>query len=114
MTTIGLSLIGGFGFVPMIEIYSKRQFRKFSLDTKVIMIMTSLLIGIGTLLLMVTEHFSLSDALFYSISACTAGITMLPISNFSSASLLILMILMFIGTSPGSTGGGIKTTTFLR
>ena len=110
--TIGLSLIGGFGFVPMIEIYSKRQFRKFSLDTKVIMIMTSLLIGIGTLLLMVTEHFSLSDALFYSISACTAGITMLPISNFSSASLLILMILMFIGTSPGSTGGGIKTTTF--
>ena len=112
VTTIGLSLIGGFGFVPMIEIYSKRQFRKFSLDTKVIMIMTSLLIGIGTLLLMVTEHFSLSDALFYSISACTAGITMLPISNFSSASLLILMILMFIGTSPGSTGGGIKTTTF--
>ncbi len=112
VTTIGLSLIGGFGFVPMIEIYSKRQFRKFSLDTKIIMIMTSLLIGIGTLLLMVTEHFSLSDALFYSISACTAGITMLPISNFSSASLLILMILMFIGTSPGSTGGGIKTTTF--
>lgn len=112
VTTIGLSLIGGFGFVPMIEIYSKRQFRKFSLDTKVIMIMTSLLIGIGTLLLMVTEHFSLSDALFYSISACTAGITMLPIRNFSSASLLILMILMFIGTSPGSTGGGIKTTTF--
>lgn len=112
VTTIGLSLIGGFGFVLMIEIYSKRQFRKFSLDTKVIMIMTSLLIGIGTLLLMVTEHFSLSDALFYSISACTAGITMLPISNFSSASLLILMILMFIGTSPGSTGGGIKTTTF--
>lgn len=112
VTTIGLSLIGGFGFVPMIEIYSKRQFRKFSLDTKVIMIMTSLLIGIGTLLLMVTEHFSLSDALFYSISACTAGITMLSISNFSSASLLILMILMFIGTSPGSTGGGIKTTTF--
>lgn len=112
VTTIGLSLIGGFGFVPMIEIYSKRQFRKFSLDTKVIIIMTSLLIGIGTLLLMVTEHFSLSDALFYSISACTAGITMLPISNFSSASLLILMILMFIGTSPGSTGGGIKTTTF--
>lgn len=112
VTTIGLSLIGGFGFVPMIEIYSKRQFSKFSLDTKVIMIMTSLLIGIGTLLLMVTEHFSLSDALFYSISACTAGITMLPISNFSSASLLILMILMFIGTSPGSTGGGIKTTTF--
>ena len=112
VTTIGLSLIGGFGFVPMIEIYSKRQFRKFSLDTKVIMIMTSLLIGIGTLLLMVTEHFSLSDALFYSISACTAGITMLPISNFSSASLLILIDLNVYRNFTGSTGGGIKTTTF--
>ena len=112
VTTISLSLIGGFGFLPMIEIYSKRQFKKFSLDTKVIILMTSLLLIVGTFLLMITEQFHLLDAFFYSVSACTAGITTIPLDQFSSASLLLLMILMFIGSSPGSTGGGIKTTTF--
>lgn len=112
VTTISLSLIGGFGFVPIIEIYSKRQFKRFSLDTKVIILMTSLLLIVGSFLLMITEHFNLLDAFFYSVSACTAGITTLPLNQFSSASLLLLMIMMFIGSSPGSTGGGIKTTTF--
>ncbi len=112
ITTSGLSLIGGLGFVAIVEIYKKRQFKKFSIDTKIIIVMTSTLLAIGTLLLKITEGFTLFDALFYSISACTAGVTMIPISDFSQAGLLILMVLMFIGTSPGSTGGGIKTTTF--
>jgi trk system potassium uptake protein TrkH len=50
-------------------------------------------------------------AFFFSTSARTAGFSTYPVGNFTNAGLFILIILMFIGASPGSTGGGIKTTT---
>ena len=51
-------------------------------------------------------------AFFHSVSARTAGFSTYPIGSFSNAGLFILCILMFVGASPGSTGGGIKTSTF--
>jgi trk system potassium uptake protein TrkH len=73
---------------------------------------TAALLIVGTILLWGSNDISLMGAFFYSTSARTAGFATYNIGNFSNAGLLVLMALMFIGASPGSTGGGIKTTTF--
>ena len=67
---------------------------------------------IGPLLLKATEEISWLGAFFHSVSARTAGFSTYSIGSFTNAGLFVLIILMFIGASPGSTGGGIKTTTF--
>ena len=112
LTTVILTLMGGFGFIAISEIYEKHQYRKLSMNTKIIIVMTISLSIIGTFLLKITEGFSWLDALFFSVSARTSGFSTVPIASFSQAGLLILMVLMLIGSSPGSTGGGIKVTTF--
>ena len=58
-----------------------------------------------------TEKISWLGAFIFTTSARTAGVSTYPLSNFTNAGLFVLIILMFIGASPGSTGGGIKTTT---
>ena len=63
---------------------------------------------IGTLLLKATEEISWLGAFFHSVSARTAGFSTYSIGSFTNAGLFVLIILMFIGASPGSTGGGIK------
>lgn len=112
LTTIGLIFSGGFGFVSLSEIYQKRNYKKLSMNTKIIIVMSIYLLAIGAVLLKITEGFSWMDALFFSTSARTAGFTTIEIGTFSQTGLLIIMVLMFIGASPGSTGGGIKITTF--
>ncbi len=112
LTTAGLIIAGGFGFVTISEIIKKRQYKKFSMNTKIVLLMTISLLIIGTLLLKMTEGISWMDAFFFSTSARTAGFSTISVGDFSQTGLLILMVLMFIGASPGSTGGGIKTTTF--
>lgn len=71
-----------------------------------------LLVG-GAVLLQLTDHMGWLAALFQSMTARTAGFSSVDLGSMSNAGLLVIMILMFIGASPGSTGGGIKTTTFL-
>ncbi len=70
------------------------------------------LIIAGTLLLKATEDISWLGAFFQSVSARTAGFSTYAIGDFTNAGLFVLCVLMFIGASPGSTGGGIKTSTF--
>ncbi|MDF2907512.1 MAG: H(+)-transporting two-sector ATPase [Herbinix sp.] len=111
LTTCGLIIFGGLGFVVIKEVIYKHSFKKLSLHSKVVITMSALLLIIGTVLLKITEDISWLGAFFFSTSARTAGFSTYPIGNFSSAGLFIIMILMFIGASPGSTGGGIKTTT---
>lgn len=111
LTTCGLIIFGGLGFVVIKEIIHKHSFKKFSLHTKVVITMTVSLLFIGTLLLKATENISWLGAFFFSTSARTAGFSTYPVGNFTNAGLFVLIILMFIGASPGSTGGGIKTTT---
>jgi trk system potassium uptake protein TrkH len=111
LTTCGLIIFGGLGFVVIKEILHKHSFKKFSLHTKVVITMTVLLLAIGTVLLKLTEDVSWLGAFFFSTSARTAGFSTYPVGNFTNAGLFIIIILMFIGASPGSTGGGIKTTT---
>lgn len=112
LTTAGLIIAGGFGFVTISEILRKQHYKKYSMNTKVVILMTISLLIIGTLLLKLTEGFGWMDSFFFSTSARTAGFSTISVGDFSQTGLLILMVLMFIGASPGSTGGGIKTTTF--
>ena len=114
LITCALIILGGTGFFVITEICRKRCFRKFSLHTKVVVIMTAILLAVGTLLIKLTEGDGISwlGAFFASVTARTAGFVTYSFGDFSRAGLLVMMVLMFIGASPGSTGGGMKTTTF--
>lgn len=114
ITTSFLIIAGGFGFFVMVDLFQKRSFRKYSLHTKVVVTMTLILLLGGTVLIKLAEGGEITwlQAFFASVTARTAGFSTYPNSAFSTAGAVIMMVLMFIGASPGSTGGGMKTTTF--
>ena len=113
LVTCGLIFFGGIGFLVIREAIEKRfRWKKFSMHSKIVISTSAVLIIIGTLLVKLTENVSWLGALFFSVSARTAGFSTYSLSTFSNAGLLIITVLMFIGASPGSTGGGIKTSTF--
>ncbi len=110
--TSGLIILGGLGFFVISDVVKKRSIRKWSLHTKVVLLMTFTLIVGGTLLLKNTEDdISWLGAFFTSVSTRTAGFSTYGIGDFSNGGLLVMMVLMFIGAAPGSTGGGIKVTS---
>lgn len=116
LPVVALLVFGGLGFTTLIEIgrnlrhhHGKR--RRFSLHARVVFLMSLVLWGGGTLLLSITEVGDLRHAFFMSASARTAGFDTTPVGQMSGGSILVLIFLMFVGASPGSTGGGIKTTT---
>ncbi len=113
LTTCGLIIFGGIGFLVIREVIDKKfRWKKLSMHSKVVISMSAALIIIGMLLIKLTEEVSWMGAFFHSVSARTAGFSTYSLGGFSSAGLLVLCLLMFIGASPGSTGGGIKTSTF--
>ena len=113
LVTCALIIFGGIGFLVMVDVVKCRfRFRKFTLHTKVVLTTTGVLLVSGTVLLQITDHVGWMAAFFHSVSARTAGFSTISIGDLSDAGLFVLIILMFIGASPGSTGGGIKTTTF--
>ncbi len=112
LITCGLIIFGGLGFLVILDILKKRSFKKLALHSKVVITTSIVLIAAGTLLLKGTENISWLGAFFHSVSARTAGFSTYPIGSFSNAGLFVLCVLMFVGASPGSTGGGIKTSTF--
>ncbi len=113
LITAALVILGGIGFLVIQEIrrYGLR-WKKYSMHTKVVLTVSLILTLAGTLLIKLTEKSeSWLGAFFHSVSTRTAGFSTTDIGSYSTAGLLILSVLMFIGASPGSTGGGIKTTT---
>ena len=126
-----LIITGGLGWRVTSDLATQgfrrgRGRRRLSLHSRLVLRTSFLLIGFGTLGLAMTEwlnkggvfvEMSWSErwmtALFESVTARTAGFTTVPLSleNITESGLLLLMTLMFIGASPGGTGGGIKTTT---
>ncbi len=113
LVTSGLIFFGGIGFLVIKEIIDKRfRWKRLSMHTRVVISVSVALIVAGTLLLKLTEDISWLGAFFYSVSARTAGFSTYNLAEFTNAGLLVLIVLMFIGASPGSTGGGIKTSTF--
>ena len=113
LITCALIFFGGIGFLVIREMWTyKLHWKKYSMHAKVVLSVSTVLLVIGTLLLKLTENVTWLGAFFHSVSARTAGFSTYPLGTFSDAGLLVLTVLMFIGASPGSTGGGIKTSTF--
>ena len=112
LTTAGLIIFGGIGFLVILDVMKQKRFKKLTLHSKVVITSSIVLIVVGTLLLKATEDFTWLGAFFQSVSARTAGFSTYTIGEFTNAGLFVLCVLMFIGASPGSTGGGIKTSTF--
>ncbi len=122
-----LLVLGAIGFPVLIEVKEflfhrqKRQYR-FSLFTKLTTVTFFLLVLFGTWAILLIEwnrffsnktwHESLFYALFQSISSRNGGLATMDVADFSEPTLLVLSALMFIGASPSSVGGGIRTTTF--
>lgn len=114
LVTSGLIIFGGIGFLVIKEMCTKRlNFKKYSLHAKVVLLMTGVLLVVGTLLIKLTEGNQISwlGAFFASVTARTAGFATYSFSGFTQAGLMVMMMLMFVGASSGSTGGGIKTST---
>ena len=127
LTIMGLIVLGGIGFVVLGEltIWLRGIFRRprprLSLHTRVVLVTTLILIFGGALLVGLTESGGVAMAgsfadrclqsLFLSVTSRTAGFNTVDTGRLENSTLLVVIGLMFIGASSGSTGGGIKTTT---
>ncbi|MBQ6930533.1 MAG: Trk family potassium uptake protein, partial [Clostridia bacterium] len=122
LTLCALIIIGGIGYLVWQDVLEyKLRFKSYSLQSKIVLVTSiGLLLG-GWLLMLVCEfngsmaHLTpgqkILAALFQSVSARTAGFNTVPLDRLSAAGLMTMVTLMFIGGSPGSTAGGVKTTT---
>ncbi len=120
----GLIITGGIGFAVIMDICTKRRWKKLSLNSKIVLITTGLLCMAGFGFILILESFNpqtfgqfntserLWAAYFQAVVPRTAGYNTIDIGKMLAASQLFIIFLMFIGASSGSTGGGIKTNTF--
>ena len=119
-----LIIIGGLGFVVWDDLtVNKFKFKKYMLHTKIVIVMTLVLIVGGSIMFYLFERnnlmqdMSLKDTIltstFSSVTARTAGFNTIDTGSLTVASKLFNSILMFIGGSPGSTAGGVKTVTIM-
>ncbi len=114
LNTAVLAIVGGLGFIVIIDILSAKRWRKFSVHSKVVLVITPILLVSGTFLLWFSEWGKIDflNAFFMSAMSRTCGFATQNLGGWKSSSLCIINILMFIGAGPVSTGGGIKCTTF--
>lgn len=118
-----LIIIGGLGFTVWSELYSSKSLKKVSLHSKMVILMTTVLVLGGTVLMFLFENKNVNtiadmsfidkvmNSFFASVTPRTAGFNSIPTDGMTTAGQFLTIILMFIGGSPGSTAGGIKTTT---
>lgn len=115
LSTCFLILAGGLGFLIYEDVFAMRKWRKFSIQTKIVLITNGLLVVISFFLVKLLQGNSITwlQAFFYSVNLRTAGFTTFDVgSTLNTSTSIISAALMFIGGSPLSTAGGIKTTTF--
>ncbi len=115
LTTMFMIVSGGLGFVVLQEVIRQRRASRWSLHTKITLTTTLFLILIGGLLIKLTYmDLGWMEAFFTAITSRTAGFQTFDMSTLSQHpnTYIIILLLMIIGASPCSTGGGIKTTTF--
>jgi len=123
LVTATLIVVGGLGFVISLDLASKRRWRPLALETKLVVVATIALIGIGWVALLAFEWTNsdtlgslppfdrLVNGLFMAISPRSAGFASIPMSELRAETDLVLGTLMFIGGASGSTAGGIKVGT---
>ena len=124
LTVGGLIILGGIGFIVLYEIFARFRGlqKKLSIHSRVVLMTTSILLAAGALLFYLFEmdHIlqgtsvktQILTSFFQSVVPRTAGFNTVDIGQLTNATILVMIILMFVGASPGSTGGGIKTTSF--
>lgn len=124
--TIGLLIIiGGIGFIVIHDLADYRRTKKLTLHTRIVLIATAILILLGMLMTMLFEWNNpatlaalpttaqkLGASWFHSVSSRTAGFNSISMNGLHDVTKILTSVLMFIGAAPGSTGGGIKCTTF--
>lgn len=120
-----LIIFGGMGFIVWTDLINFRKTKKLMLQSKIVLSTTAGLIIIGTLLMLICEWNNpntlgdmefmgkLRNSFFQSVTFRTAGFASIDITGMHSITKLVGIFLMFIGVAPGSTGGGIKITTFM-
>ncbi len=123
LVVAGMIIFGGLGFVVIREIIFSGSSKtiQLSLHSRICLVTTAVLLIGGTVLFYLAESknmveqmgpgYGLANAFFQSVTSRTAGFNTVPQGSLTDISLFVTMALMFIGTCPGSTGGGIKTTT---
>lgn len=121
---MGLIVMGGIGFSVIVNVSRiiRGKTRFLTLHSKLVIVASSVLIVFGALSIFLLEHngilkgLGIKDSIlasfFTSITSRTAGFNTIDVGLLKPATLILIIMLMFIGASPGSTGGGIKTTTF--
>ncbi len=125
LAPIGLLIVfGGLGYAIVGDALAKRRWRRLALETKLVLLTTSILLFGGAAAIAVFEWTNpatlgrmpepqrLLNALFESATLRTAGFSALPTGELAVATLFVVMALMFIGGASGSTSGGIKVNTF--
>ena len=125
LTVAVLIILGGLGFAVILETLRNRQgFRSLTLHTRIVLLTTLGLVLTGTVFYWLAERSNaetlagfgegekILNAFFQSVTMRTAGFNSFDLSRFRDGSKLFSSVLMMIGASPASTGGGIKTTTF--
>lgn len=124
LTLIFLIIIGGLGFIVLFDINKNNNFYKLKLQSKLVLIMSNILIFLGTFFILFFEFYNYKTignfnkinlkilaSLFQSVTTRTAGFNTMSQLFMSPTTKILSIILMFIGGSPGSTAGGIKTVT---
>ena len=118
-----LFIVGGIGFTVILDVFQKKSVTKYSLHTKIILIVTLLLNTVSFFTILALEYQNPSTlgplsfteklwaAYFQGVVPRTAGFNSIDVSQMTPSSLIYTIGIMFIGASPGSTGGGIKITT---
>lgn len=125
ITVLSLLIIaGGLGFFVWTDIISCRRSKRLTLQSKIVLLFTAILLVTGMLLTLAAEWDNpgtiggmsvggkLANSLFYSIALRSAGFCTVDSTALRSITKLFSIFIMFIGAAPGSTGGGIKITTF--
>lgn len=124
LVVVTLILVGGIGFIVWDDVMrNKWHFRKYLLHSKIVIVTTLILTVVGTILFLFTENQAsfagmsplekLLGALFSSVTPRTAGFNTVDTAALSNAGKIITIVMMFIGGSPGSTAGGVKTTSIV-
>lgn len=125
IVVMALVVLGGIGFIVLSDLMDYNTKKKLSLHSKVVLSMSGFLILLGAIIIFIFEYSNIRTmgsldfsgkilaSFFQSIAPRTAGPNTVDIGALRQATQFFIIILMFIGASPGSTGGGIKTTTFM-
>lgn len=124
LAVCGLIVVGGIGYYVFWDIYVSRNFHMLTLHSKLVLIVTVFLLLGGTVLIYALEHDNpgtmgnldmsgkINASIFQAVNPRTAGYNSVPLEKLRMSTVVISVVLMFIGGSPASTAGGIKTTTF--